>query len=279
MNRRRRDVRRSLLSCAAAALVAVVPSKPATAQPACGNVKVELRLHRFAPSQWNTTVLDMRLMREWNARRGNYGAPSYSLQELARVTGDDRVLSSAGMTDSLSAPVPVGLLKSAGTVRNPANTASRLLDGVVCVRADRRVSLLSEVRPDVGRRTPQNWQAATASCVHAVQAGPMLVDAGKPLIGERAPREVSRVFAAVDRERRLVLGHSPKATTFDLACTLAAEGSIEQAIALRGDELGGVRFGSRSGIDEKGWGFDGGTIASAIVLEPLPGRPAQRGGN
>lgn len=239
---------------------------PLLAQPACGNSKVELRLQRFATSEWSLSVVDMRTLRQMQAKRGSYDAPNYSLRDLAAVTGADRVLVSAGMTESLSAPVPVGLLKVAGSVRSKGNTASRILDGVLCVRADRSMRLLSELTPS-GRRIPQNWSAATAECVHAVQAGPMLLDKGQPLIAQRGPRVDSRVFVALDNQGQIVIGHSPKATTFDLACTLAASGrGLTQAIALQGDEIGGALFGSKSGAPAATWGQDSTTIASALEL-------------
>lgn len=182
---------------------------------------LEIRLLRLSPQEWNLVLVDMRTMREMKAKRGSYTAPSYSLAELASLHAEDRILVSAGMTDSLYSPVPVGLLKIGGSVRNNANTASRTLDGLLCVGADRKMQLLSEMTP-AGRRVPANWRAATATCSHAVQAGPMLLDQARPLIAARGPLSVSRVFAGVDRKGRLVIGHSPQATTFDLACTLAA---------------------------------------------------------
>jgi uncharacterized protein YigE (DUF2233 family) len=242
-----------------------------------GNAALELRLLRLAPHEWSTNVVDMRALRQMKARRGSYTAPSHSLAELASVTGADRILASAGMTDSLYAPVPVGLLKSGGAVRNKANTTSRILDGLLCVRADRSVHLLSETTP-AGRRIPQNWTAATAACTHAVQAGPMLVDRGDPLIAARGRLSTARVFAAVDRQGRFVLGYAPQATTFDLACALAAPVlGIAQAIALQGDELGGVWIGARAGPGAAKWGQDTATLASALeVVRLRPQRQDRR---
>ena len=225
---------------------------------------LEMRLLRLSPKDWTTNVVDMRTLRTMKAQRNSYTAPSYSLTELAGIVGSNRIVVGAGMTDSLSAPVPVGLLKTAGVVRNKANTSSRILDGVLCVRSDQSVRLLSETTP-AGRRIPANI-AATA-CSHAVQAGPMLLDNGEPLIVARRALSTARVFAAIDRSGRLVIGHVPQATTFDLACALAEPAlGLDQAIALQGDDYGGVLIGAKSGLPAATWGQDGATIASALEM-------------
>jgi hypothetical protein len=229
-------------------------------------MKVELQLLRLAPTRWSTRLVDMRQLRQMNATRGSYTSPTYTLTELAQLTDAD-ILASAGMTDSLNAPVPVGLLKTDGVVRNKGNAASRILDGILCVPAQGSVRLLSEVTP-AGRRIPQNWKSVTESCRQAVQAGPMLVDKAQPLIASRGRLSISRVFAAVDRQGRLVIGYSPSATTFDLACALSAPSlDIEQAIALQGDELGGVLIGTKAQRSPGTWGEDSATLASALVLK------------
>lgn len=225
---------------------------------------LEMRLLRLSPKDWTTSVVDMRMLRTMKAQRNSYTAPSYSLTELAGIVGSNRIVVGAGMTDSLSAPVPVGLLKTTGVVRNKANTSSRILDGVLCVRSDQSVRLLSEATP-AGRRIPATI-AATA-CSHAVQAGPMLLDKGAPLIAARRTLSTARVFAAVDRSGRLVIGHVPQATTFDLACALATPAlGLDQAIALQGDDYGGVLIGAKSGLPAATWGQDGATLASALEM-------------
>jgi hypothetical protein len=100
-----------------------------------------------------------------------------------------------------------------------------------------------------------------------VQAGPMLLDKGEPLIAARRALSTARVFAAVDRNARLVIGHVPSATSFDLACALAAPTlGLDQAIALQGDDYGGVHFGARSGLPAATWGQDGASVASALEI-------------
>ena len=83
------------------------------------------------------------------------------------------------------------------------------------------------------------------------------------------PFDECRLIEVFHRERRLVLGYSPNATTFDLACTLADDGlRIHSAIHLQSDALGGVLFGRTSGITEKPWGRVDATVASALEIEP-----------
>lgn len=273
-------------SCLAALLASLMCASAAAQTTACGATPVnvqttladgvetvrastaaaslEMRLLRLSPKDWTTSVVDMRMLRTMKAQRNSYTAPSYSLTELAGIVGSHRIVAGAGMTDSLSAPVPVGLLKTAGVVRSKANTSSRILDGVLCVRSDQSVRLLSEATP-AGRRIPATI-AATA-CSHAVQAGPMLLDKGAPLIAVRRTLSTARVFAAVDRSGRLVIGHVPQATTFDLACVLAVPAlGLDQAIALQGDDYGGVLIGAKSGLPAATWGQDGATVASALEM-------------
>lgn len=229
-------------------------------------VAMSLRLVRFSPQAWSARIVDMRELRDLKARKGDYTSPSFSLAEVAAISAPDRIFSSAGLTESLYAPAPVGLLKTSGRMRSKPIASSRILDGVVCVRADRSVALLSEQTP-AGRRIPQAGNHSGDDCVHAVQAGPMLLDAAKPLIPAPTKLDVARVFAATDREGRFVLGYSPQATTFALACVLSAPAlRLESAIALQSDELGGVVFGSTSGFPAATWGRSGGAIASAIEL-------------
>lgn len=241
-----------------------------------GYATVDIRFVRLPVDRWTLRVRDMRDLRQAKGRRGDYTSPTHSLAELA-VIAPARILSSAGMTDSLYAPVPVGLLKVDGVVRSRANLSSRVLDGVLCAGADRRVSILSEVT-SIGRRIPKNIEAASAPCVDAVQAGPMLVASAKSLVGTRGATNVARVFVALDRDGHLVLGHSPAATTFDLACVLSERGlSFDSALHLQSDVLGGVLFGKGSGVDAPHWGRIDGSLASALEVAPAGDRRRRTG--
>jgi hypothetical protein len=227
---------------------------------------VQVDVVRYPLADWSIRLVDMRDLRQLKARHGDYGAPTHSLAEVAALLGPNRVLSSAGMTESLVSPVPAGLLKVSGDVRNRANVSSRILDGVLCIRSDGNVKLLSDVSGG-NRRIPKDIAAVTSVCRDAVQSGPMLVESGKPLIDARGKINVSRVFAGVDTEGRFVLGYSPQSTTFDLACALSARNmSISEAIMLQSDELGGIHFGGDSGFPSGSWGQVNATIASAIEV-------------
>lgn len=230
-------------------------------------VDVEIHLVRVPARRWTLRVRDMRDLRQSRALNGDYTSPTHSLAEL-ELLAPSRILSSAGMTDSLFAPVPVGLLKANGVVRNKANLSSRNLDGVLCARKDGGVEILSRLTP-AGRRIPPDIDAATSICTDAVQTGPMLIEAGETLVTARRQLNVPRVFAAVGRDRRFVLGYSPRATTYDLACTLADESlQIAVAVHLQSDALGGVLFGNDVGLAERRWGNIDATLASALEIGP-----------
>lgn len=234
---------------------------------------VTLKLVRLSPGDWAIRLIDMRDLRQLKARRGDYTAPGFSLTELSQQSAVGAILGSAGMTESLSMPIPVGLLKVDGKIRSRANAASRQLDGVLCLRYDRGVSLLSEVSVH-GRRIPADAEAATRACAHAVQTGPMLVERSRPLIGRDAiPHRGVRIFAALDRDGRFIFGHAAPTSAYALACVLALPAlAIDAAINLQGDEQGGVLFKPGSGLASGTWGRDNATIASVIEAVRRKGR-------
>ena len=225
-----------------------------------------LRLWRFEPSDWTVRVVDMRDQRFRLSENQSYAAPSYSLSELAQTLGNKSVLASAGMTESLLSPLPVGLLKVNGKQKNGIYSSSRLLDGVLCVARSGKFDLLSEATA-VGRRVVQDkriWDA----CYEAVQAGPMLVSDAAALISTRFNVQGPRVFAGIDSAGRQVLGFVPTATSIDLACALASsELGLREALSLQGDALGGIDFGMHSGVKPADtWGQDHAAIPSALVV-------------
>lgn len=225
----------------------------------------EVRLWRFKPEEWSVRVVDMRDQRHRLAEGGSFAAPSYSLNELAQTQGNKSVVSSGGMTESLVAPQPVGLLKVAGKQKSGIYAGSRLLDGVLCIDRVGKLSLLSEATA-AGRRVVQDKRVWDA-CHDAVQAGPMLVDGAAALITTRLELTTARVFAGLDTKGRQVLGFVPSVSTFDLACALASpELGVRQAIALQGDALGGIDFGMHSGVKADTWGQDHAAIPSALVV-------------
>ncbi len=226
---------------------------------------VGVKLWRFQAADWTVRVVDMRDQRLRLAENGSYAAPSHSLNELAQTLGNKSVVSSAGMTESLVAPQPVGLLKVGGKQKSGVYNSSRVLDGVLCVARTGPFSLLSEVTA-AGRRVVQD-KKVWDGCHEAVQAGPMLVADAAPLIQARLSASGARVFAGLDSSGLQVLGQSPRASTFDLACVLASpELGLRQAIALQGDALGGIDFGMHSGLPADTWGLDHGAVASALVV-------------
>lgn len=265
---------RAQTACSVAATSARDPNATIESVRASNHgVALELRLLRLPSTVWAPAVVDMRSMRLMQAQRGRYGSPTFSLGELAGLRASDRLLVSAGMTESLVVPVPVGLLRIDDNVVNPANTSSKILDGLLCFRSDRSVSLLSETT-SAGRRIPKDWQAASKDCQHAVQAGPMLLDDARPLVKTRGSLSTRRVFAAVDLNGEFVVGFSPQATAYDLACVLSAPAlRLRSALALQGSELGGVLAVAPGAQLAFQWGSDDATVASALEIVRRPAAP------
>ena len=226
---------------------------------------LDVRLWRFQPGEWSIKVVDMRDQRHRLAESGSFAAPSYSLNELAQTLRNKSVVSSGGMTESLYAPQPVGLLKVGGKQKSGIYASSRILDGVLCIDRAGRLSLLSEATPG-GRRVVQDKKVWDA-CYEAIQAGPMLVDQAAALISTRFDLTTARVFAGLDTKGLQMLGFVPRASTFDLACALASpELGLRQAIALQSDALGGIEFGMHSGVKADTWGQDNAAIPTALVV-------------
>lgn len=148
-------------------------------------------------------------------RTGGATLSEYLQRSSARATA------SGGYLKSFDPPIPLGLVKNEGQVVNRAES-SRLLDGLICVARDRRVS----VQP------VEN--ASLDQCDQALQSGPVIVRAGKAIeewgdveTTQIAEERYSRAFFCVDGANRPVLGRTGPVALAPLAAFLRGGHGVE----------------------------------------------------
>jgi hypothetical protein len=140
-----------------------------------------LRYVKLFPKDWNIVIHDLRDNRTVKSKQGNFAAPSFSLGELSALSTQPAMYVATGRSATPTAPIPSGLLRVKGQDRNPLYAQSETRNAILCVQPDRRVQLLTTFVD--GRHRIAPTMAAFASCQHAVQVGPMIVDGGKPVRG------------------------------------------------------------------------------------------------
>jgi uncharacterized protein YigE (DUF2233 family) len=133
---------------------------------------------------------------------------------------------------------PIGLLIADGKTIAPLQHA-RLLTGVLTASAGKFQILR------VGEFSQKEKIEA------AVESGPMIVDAGKPVGGLEPTRDARRTFAAVTNANRGVLGFCSDVSLSDLSkiltAQLAADLRIRRALNLDGGSSSGFWFLRRNG--------------------------------
>lgn len=234
------------------------------ALPARGADAPLARWVRIDPAAWSLHVYDMRHLREQMATRGNYESPAYTLQELASELRNRALVSTAGLTDSLMTPVPVGLLVVNGQVRNRLVSSSRILRGIVCARPDRSISILTASPTGTFDDARMPWR----SCTQGVQSGPLIMRDGSIVTDAGRTLRVARVFIATTRDGTMLLGHAPKASEMELACTLSApELGVRSVLLLQGHTMGSIIVGGAGAdLPREAWGNPEATVASALWL-------------
>lgn len=134
---------------------------------------------------------------------------------------------------------PVGLLISDGHLLSPLRKA-RLLTGILFANAN---------RIDVVRTSHFSMKEKPQA---AVQCGPLLIDAGKPVAGLNDSRIARRTFAAVDGKGRAMLGVSSGVSLAQLSQVLgltniAGRFRTARALNLDGGSSTAFWFGSEHG--------------------------------
>jgi len=224
-----------------------------------------LTLVRYSSVAYRTRPFDLRDIAALNQRNGFYAPPLFSIKEMQRNFRQATLIASAGLTRSYSEPLPAGFLRIDGMTRAPVAPRDRILDGVVCIAENGRVTILSEL--DAGsRRAPRNVDG----CYAGFQAGPVLVADGAVAAHEHALK-TARVTLGIGSPDSVVIAYSGSATTAAIGCGITSSRiGVNHAIGLQGDTLGGVALGANLAPDGTGsaLGNTEATIASVLIVEP-----------
>jgi uncharacterized protein YigE (DUF2233 family) len=183
---------------------------------------------------------------------------AYSLREVDRLKQPLAAIN-GGATASLSYPIPVGLFQITGVTRSPLNRESTRQTGVVCIRGDRSVSILTRDEID------------TSKCRDAIQAGPLLVSSPGTVQPELGNIFAERSVVAIDSKRRvLFINTSPNSLTQIAKNLVGAEWHLDvvSALNLDGSASAGMLFRA-DGLSEKTRGNIDATIPNALIAMPL----------
>jgi uncharacterized protein YigE (DUF2233 family) len=144
----------------------------------------------------------------------------YSLRELDRLR-HPKAMINGGFTNSLVLPQPSGLVRVAGRVTNKLNAASTKQTAVLCIAHDGTVTIL-------GSR-----EASATHCYHALQAGPIVVEAPgiNGIHASATNQRFVRSLLGIDADGRALLIHSSTASLFDVAEALT--GKLSEGLTLR----------------------------------------------
>lgn len=225
----------------------------------------DLTIVRVSNSTYRIRSFDLRDIGAINRHRGYYAPPQYSIRELRRTVAPSALIASAGMTKSYSEPIPAGFLRVAGETRSSPATKDATLDGVVCLADGGVPAILSEVVAG-HRRAP----GSVGRCRSGFQAGPVLLAHGDRTVSEHHLK-TERVVFGLDAAGSSYLASSSGATTAALACALSSPAlHVSDAIALQGDSLSGIDFGTSFGrlLPSTEFGNIDATVASALIVEP-----------
>lgn len=177
-----------------------------------------------------------------------FSTKSATLRVIDNPTGADDLASVARRTRAVAGvnggyfdpqDAPLGLLISDGKLIAPLRKA-RLLSGLVAVTKG-RVELLRYAEYS-SRKSP----------VNALQAGPFLVDGGKPVPGLNATRSARRSFVLTGGGDRAAIGYCSSVTLAELGEILATTGvgpdlKVLRALNLDGGSSSAFWFNGESG--------------------------------
>ncbi len=206
----------------------------------------------------NPAVAAIRFVPVYRTLRQRPGAYGYTLGEIVDAL-KPAVAINGGFSTSFAVPLPSGLLKSDGRIVSGLDPRDPVLAGVLCI-SGRAVKIVSRER----------YRAT--ECQHALQAGPLLVAAGRAAeVGGLATGRAAlqRSVAGVDRQGRVFLLTAGPVGLDSLAAILTrapAQGGfgLVAAINLSGSSDAGLVV--RAGTRLQTAGLTQSPIASAIIV-------------
>lgn len=225
----------------------------------------DLTIVKYSNASFRMRSFDLRDIGAINRHRGYYSPPQFSIRELRRTVAPSALIASAGMTKSYSEPIPAGFLRIAGETRSSPAPKDPTLDGVVCLSDGVAPAILSEVVAGHRRAT-----SSVGRCRSGFQAGPVLLAQGERTVFEHRLK-TERVVFGLDATGSSYLASSTGATTAAMACALSSSAlHMADAIALQGDSLSGIDFGTSFEhlLSSTEFGNIDATVASALIVEP-----------
>jgi hypothetical protein len=168
-----------------------------------------------------------------SSEKSSYIEGGYTLAEFAEIFDANAVLS-GGYLSSFAPPLPLGLVKSAGTLLNRPHV-SWLLNGLICVG------------PSQLQIEPYSNLEQAAKCQDSLQAGQLLIQNGKKVlaVNDRNTKLVNvvqeRAFVCTDTGHRVIIGVTAKVREMPLADVLLSQPfHCVDAISLSGQMTAGI---------------------------------------
>lgn len=176
-----------------------------TMLPAWLTGEEKLEVYRFRAGETELVVMD----------EGNLAKPRYGSLAAALAANGCRTGSNGGYFAAGEAGVPLGL------VRHEGKTVSRLATKGFSV-----AGVLYDDGKTLRLERSNRLSIPAGSMREAVQGGPFLVEAGRPIAGLNAQKSACRTFIATDGRGNWCLGISTPMTLKSLAEHLARPGAL-----------------------------------------------------
>ena len=241
---------------------------------------IMLQVLRADPAEVEIAVLDT--YSTVSTRGVKY--PSYSLRDLARVTGA-LALINGGFGQSTYYPVPAGLVVQDGRQKSPLNSKSRTQSGVFCIpAAEQRTAeatggastdtTAATAAPPSKARIVNKGDYRPGICGQALQSGPKIVEYDGENGINRPARAFARSVVCVDASGRVLFVQTSQVSLFHLADILRAPEAAggygcQAALNLSGDIEAGLLYTTEGKLLSAGE-VDA-PVASAIAVLPKRG--------
>ena len=241
---------------------------------------IVLQVLRADPAEVEIAVIDT--YSTVSARGIKY--PSYSLRDLARVTGA-LALINGGFGQSTYYPVPAGLVVQDGRQKSPLNRRSRTQSGVFCVPvAEQRTAeatggatggtTATAAAPPSKARIVNKGDYRPGICRQALQSGPKIVEYDGENGITRPAQAFTRSVVCVDDAGRVLFVQASRVALFHLADILRAPEAAggygcQAALNLSGDIESGLLYTTDGTLHSAGE-VDA-PVASAIAVLPKRG--------
>jgi uncharacterized protein YigE (DUF2233 family) len=227
------------------------------AQQVSRPAQVEVQVVRVEPARARIRVIDVYKTSTGPNQTRQAG---FNLASVANLSAGAIAVLNGGATTSYSVPNHAGFLRAQGRTSKPLATNHSTLTGVFCVRNTRGNSWsIVKARAEL-----------TSSCHEAIQAGPLLVEAGRVAVysNELLKPSYRRSAVCVDAQQVVYLIATSEVNLYDLGKWLVTDPKSVSA-GLGCTWALNLDGGTSSGLWVRGrprsFGETSSTIASALV--------------